>query len=98
MLVIPINYVVAQSPCYGGCGGGVGPSLVQTLEQARAPMLSQQVKQLEEQHTQDLQIMVLLVSIIAGLVSVVVVLSVGFLKNRNLKTKPSPETERREDQ
>jgi hypothetical protein len=52
MLVIPINYVVAQNPCYG-CGA---PTITSTdLQEVRQKMIQLQIKSLEEQHAQDLQ-------------------------------------------
>ncbi|HZI70018.1 MAG TPA: hypothetical protein VFD60_02545 [Nitrososphaeraceae archaeon] len=99
MSIIPINYVGAlcySAPCPANPSGVV--NLEQQLVQAHAAMLPQQVNQLEEQHTQDLQMIYLLISIIAGLSSGIIALSIIFLKIRKWYRQPTPETEHREDQ
>ncbi len=80
MLVIPINYVVAQNPCYG-CNS---PTLNSTdFQEARQKIIQEdQIKSLEEQHAQDLHIMNLLITISVGLGSGIIVFAVIFVKNR----------------
>ena len=90
MLVVSVNIVSVQAQDYG-CHGTDCLKLQQALEQARANVSANQIKQqaeqmveLQNQHTQDSQIMILLISIIIGLSCGIIALIIIFLKNRTM--------------
>ncbi len=80
--IIQTDLVYANA-CYG-CNPGFTNSTVlqEALNEKRLELQSQQLKQNEEQHTQDSQIIMILIAITIALGCAVIALAIVFLKTR----------------
>jgi hypothetical protein len=90
MLLVTINIVSVHAQY--GYHPNDNSSLSLDLAQEHESKLIEQVTQLQQQHNQDFLIIFLLIAIIAGLGSGIIALTIIFLKNRNLKIKPNPDS------
>ena len=97
MLLIPINIVSVQAQkCYE-CGDPQNLTLHDNRQSSEVlnqtvQQQAEHIKQLEEQHSQDLQIIQSLVALSIVLGFVVIGLGVILYKKRNLKMKSNPES------
>lgn len=101
IMLVSINIVSVKAQNYGllpSEQSSHATALQQGLLEQTQAALKQQIQVNQDQHTQDLQITILLISIIAGLSCGIIALSVIFLKTGNRYRKPNPETEHKEDQ